>query len=195
MEILILRTVTIPGWLTTGNKMYIFNIGLSKGGTTSLTKALNILGIPSLHYEYKGKKLQNIILKNTHKNRKPFYKLDQSYKGYSDFNGEWFITALYKHYPNSKFIFLNRDFNSWLESRNYMFTYKLDPKKHKEGIANTTKENYEKRINTVYEFFQDKPKSIFLEMNIIEGDGWEKLCNFLEIKKIPNIPFPHEHKR
>jgi hypothetical protein len=29
-------------------------------------------------------------------------------------------------------------------------------------------------------------------MNTIEGDGWEKLCNFLD-KPIPQIPYPHKN--
>lgn len=175
--------------------MYIFNVGLSRAGTTSLTEALNILGIPSLHNEYKGKKLQDIANKNIESNQKVFHKLDKVYNGYSDFNGEWMLEELYTQYENSKFIFLMRDFETWQESRNYLFTYEIDPIENQEGIANTTKDNYLKRIDHVRQFFNNKPKQRFLEMNIIEGDGWKKLCNFLNIEKIPTVPFPHEHKR
>ena len=33
----------------------------------------------------------------------------------------------------------------------------------------------------------------FLEFSIEEGDGWEKLCRFLD-KPVPNVPFPHKNK-
>jgi len=36
--------------------------------------------------------------------------------------------------------------------------------------------------------FKDQPERL-LVMNICGGDGWEKLCPFLE-KSIPNVPFP-----
>ena len=39
------------------------------------------------------------------------------------------------------------------------------------------------------EYFKDRPQD-FLIMDICAGDGWEKLCPFLEIQEIPNVPFP-----
>ena len=39
------------------------------------------------------------------------------------------------------------------------------------------------------EYFQDRPDD-FLIMDITNGDGWEKLCPFLEIQDIPDSPFP-----
>jgi hypothetical protein len=38
----------------------------------------------------------------------------------------------------------------------------------------------------------DIPAHRLLVMNIIEGDGWDKLCPFLGTK-IPSLPFPHEN--
>jgi hypothetical protein len=31
-------------------------------------------------------------------------------------------------------------------------------------------------------------------MNLVEGDGWEKLCPFLGVP-VPSVPFPHLHRR
>ena len=51
---------------------------------------------------------------------------------------------------------------------------------------------WDNHIIGIESYFRDK--SNLLVMNIFEGDGWEKLCEFLD-KPIPNIEFPHEHKR
>jgi len=49
-------------------------------------------------------------------------------------------------------------------------------------------ENYNKRA---IEHFKERTDKL-LVMNIIDGDGWDKLCNFLN-KPIPNKPFPHKN--
>lgn len=49
----------------------------------------------------------------------------------------------------------------------------------------------EKRNNEMIQYFGNK-KSQLLVMNIINGDGWNKLCFFLN-KPIPNKPFPHKN--
>jgi hypothetical protein len=41
-------------------------------------------------------------------------------------------------------------------------------------------------------FFKDKPDQ-FLELRICEGEGWEKLCPFLDVD-VPDFPFPYENK-
>jgi len=32
-----------------------------------------------------------------------------------------------------------------------------------------------------------------LVINIFDGDGWDKICSFLN-EPIPNVPFPHQNK-
>ncbi|MEM6598284.1 MAG: sulfotransferase, partial [Cyanobacteria bacterium P01_C01_bin.69] len=45
----------------------------------------------------------------------------------------------------------------------------------------------------VRRYFKDRPNDL-LEMNIVEGEGWEKLCPFLEMP-VPEAAFPHRNKR
>jgi len=45
----------------------------------------------------------------------------------------------------------------------------------------------------VFSYFNNRPKDL-LVINITTGDGWGKLCPFLE-KNIPNRPFPCENVR
>jgi hypothetical protein len=52
-------------------------------------------------------------------------------------------------------------------------------------------QEFEEHNKQVIEYFKNSPSQL-LVMNIIEGDGWNKLCNFLN-KPIPNKPFPHKN--
>lgn len=178
---------------------YIFNIEFNRSGTTSLTKALNILGIKSLHYStdnsgwFEGNKneLGYIISQNYAQNRKLLDGLDEDVRGFSDFMGRLFYKTLYEQYPQSKFILTIRSFDSWLNS---LLTMK---RKHNQFPTAEAEEyerieltnRYWKYKKEISEFFKDKP-DCYLEMNIVEGDGWEVLCNFLG-KEIPKTPFPY----
>ena len=53
-------------------------------------------------------------------------------------------------------------------------------------------QEYDEHNKQVIAYFKDKPSQL-LVMNITEGDGWEKLCKFLN-KPIPNKAFPHKNK-
>lgn len=173
---------------------YVFNIGFNKAGTTSLTKALNLLGIKTVHFKTKdGKDLEKDYIEPNHQNnRKLFYPIDQEFRGFSDFNGDCWFKNLYEQYPNSKFIFTVRYFPDWVES-NINEQEKLFPEKFKS--VKSTKDQYSyyikkyyERKNNILDFFKDK-QSDFLIMDICNGDGWDKLCTFLNLKK-PDFPFP-----
>ena len=197
----------------------IFNIGLSKTGTTSLNQALNDLGFPSIH------------------NPKPFRR--QAMKGQYHFDsddwraltnfGEHFYPQLDKAYPGSKFILTVRDEEAWLRSLQKQFgkstgdeagarwewsrrirTVLRELKRlvnnqiimtHMHAridIFGTYKFHAERCLyvyrlhqKNVREYFHERPQD-FLVMDIAAGDGWEKLCSFLEINGIPETPFPHK---
>ena len=53
-------------------------------------------------------------------------------------------------------------------------------------------EVYRKHIADVKEYFKNRPDDL-LVIDVTSGDGWEKLCNFLE-KEIPRKAFPHVNK-
>jgi hypothetical protein len=179
-------------------KIYVFNIGLSRAGSTSLTTALNLLNIPTLHHLSTDNKtpFQKIIRKNKKKNKRLFAGLDEEYQGFSDFYGEAHYQTLYYQYPNSKFIFTTRPFLDWLNS--YITLRKIVYPELFKNIE-TEKKVYEEAIHRYFNigeeirnFFKDKPEQ-FLELKICEGEGWEKLCLFLGVD-ILNCPFPYENK-
>lgn len=186
------------------DKSYVFNIGFNRSGTTSLVSALNILGIPSLHYSIdeswwrknNTQELEFIINENKKQGLKYFHTLDNTYQGFSDFYGEIYYKDLYKQYPNSKFILTIRPPEDWISSvitternqRRFYSNTKGEYKAFKRKI-----DHYFKKRDEIREFFKDNPNQ-YLEMNICDGDGWKVLCNFLG-KEIPKTPFPFENQR
>lgn len=52
---------------------------------------------------------------------------------------------------------------------------------------------YHRHHADVRRYFAGRPHSL-LEMNLVEGDGWETLCPFLGLPA-PAVPFPHLNSR
>lgn len=170
----------------------IFNVDFNKSGTTSLSKAMEILGFKALHYTYNGKKIADIIQNNKENNKKLLDGLDD-YEFFSDFGGTKFYKELDKQYPCSKFILTIRELNSWLISKERHA--KKNPN-YKSGLLKIDKNKWkmdrEQKISELKEYFKDRPED-FLIIDIHGGDKWEKLCDFLS-KPIPNKPFPFLNK-
>ena len=171
--------------LTPRYKVWV--IGLARTGTTTLCSALKLLG-----YER--------IVHN------PLFEQLRDLDAAAD-NG---CTVFYKYldykFPSSKFVLTMRDTESWLESMEYIFG--RYPCTREDDIAiqrrmllygtvgfDRTKliESYRHHANDVRQYFVNRPNDL-LEMNVLEGDGWEKLCPFLETET-PPVPFPHSNKR
>jgi len=179
-------------------KNYIFQLGIICAGSTSLCEALNILEIPSLHYQGPNGKIfeTEVIPKNIKSNRKLFYPYDQKFRGFLDFNGWHFYKTLYKMYPKSKFIYTWRAYDPWLKStlrlaqNQWRNKFNQDIPEKEFTLIKEDRQNYWKQNQEIPEFFKNDPR--FLEMRICDGnnDGWEKLCNFLG-KDIPNVDFPN----
>ena len=189
--------------MTDNKSQYIFNIGFNRSGTTSLTDALNMLGIPCIHFSVDGsgwskdrnKELEVLINKNQKLKLKYFHTLDHIYQGFSDFNGEMYYKELYKQYPNSKFILTIRTPEDWIKSvitlERSQGRIQHNSEQEYKTFKNKVDRYFKKKIE-IQEFFNDKPNT-YLEMNICNGDGWEVLCNFLG-RDIPSVPFPYVNK-
>jgi len=162
----------------------VFCIGFSKTGTTSIDKALYILGYNPIHWP------------NAHiKPRKGwiYYIKKSPFDAFSDapiyFSG--FFRELDKEFPNSKFILTVRNPESLIKSWENYFSnapWNLESEEEKNRLIN----DYNIHKREVLEYFKNKPTQL-LVFNVIDGDGWEKLCKFLN-KPIPNVPFPHKRK-
>jgi hypothetical protein len=56
----------------------------------------------------------------------------------------------------------------------------------------TWEEAYREYDGRVKDFFKDKSSEKLLVLDIPGGDGWSKLCSFLNAA-VPKKPFPHEN--
>jgi len=171
--------------------MKVFGIGVAKTGTTSLTEALKILGYSAIHST-------------------EIYRLYDEVNAATDTS----IAVRYKEldiiFPNSKFILTTRDLNDWLASfeaharklviddldlyRRFEFSWiraKLFGKVQfdKDLFA----QGYKRHYQDVNDYFRNRPQDILI-LNICDGEGWPKLCSFLN-KPIPSVPFPNLNKR
>jgi len=176
----------------------VFGIGLSRTGTTSLNRALQQLGYESAHCNYAGS-----FLGWPH-----FLYLDAA----TDIPCSAQFESLYHTFEKSKFIYTVRDVDSWRRSIvDHTGTKRPSEWDHKRHLQlekfqtlvrrlqaweslyrkhDSWEEAYHAFDNRVKRFFENKPEGRFLEMKITDGDGWEKLCSFLE-HEVPDRPFPH----
>ncbi len=182
----------------------VFGVGLSKTGTSSLTEALNQLGVRSIHYPYDERTYNEL--------RDGNYKLSilEEYQGVIDLPVVPFYAQLDRIYPNSKFILTVREKDAWLRScelhwRLMMGWWDNFPqfRRFHEFISacvyGTLKFNcerfayvYDTHVRNVREYFKDRPGDL-LVIDICGGEGWEKLCPFLGLP-IPAAPFPHANE-
>jgi len=178
----------------------VFGIGLSRTGTKSLTKALDLLGFCVVHYPTDKVTLEELLT------GKYNFSLLDGYDGITDITVAPFYAQLDKLYPGSKFILTTRDKESWLESLERHWSNKpaFDDRPGREtkmkirrflraavyGCYVFNRERmsyvYDLHHRNVLEYFKDRPQSL-LVLNIVAGEGWEKLCPFLN-KPIPDEP-------
>lgn len=170
----------------------IIGIGLSKTGTASLAYALRYLGFSCVHYP-----TSRDVIKNERAVVDGIVAIDFPYYDY--------------YYPGSKFIYTVRNnYQDWIDSCRIHFEMKLPPEVLKSSGQNLHKlflenmfpvwgtdrfseeiwkKSYENHKNIVTEYFKDRPEDLLI-IDICAGEGWEKLCRFLD-KPIPyNEPFP-----
>jgi 3'-phosphoadenosine 5'-phosphosulfate (PAPS) 3'-phosphatase len=175
-------------------RVKIFGIGLSKTGTTSLAAALKILG-------FKTKDYPGLV----HYIPGDLTSLDASVLEEYDALTDTPIPSLYQEldakYPDAKFILTIRDREGWLKSCKKQFTRKLADKQNEAHnqlfmdlygsiVFDEEKfsKGYENYVEAVKRHFKDRPEKLLI-MDVANGDGWEKLCPFLN-KEQPGIPFP-----
>jgi len=165
----------------------IFGLGMCKTGTSSLHRAFTELGLESKHYPRRPELFAG-----------QFGWLDQ-YDAVTDTPIVPYYPQLDEAYPGSKFILTVRNVNDWLNSVDNWWAGAENPNEYQLRIrilvfgvhtfhAGRMRYVYEKHLADVREYFKDRPDDL-LTMNICEGDGWEKLCPFLN-KAVPDRPFP-----
>ena len=164
----------------------IFCIGFNKTGTSSLGKSLQMLG-------YRHSTFNKKVWRKYYKNNEIVKILKYTAKFDSVDDLPWLkedmIPILDRVFPNSKFIYLTRDEESWQKSI-YNWTYKIKGeypnleqklvqfKKHREFVSN---------------YFRNRSKEQFLILDITDKEGFKKLADFLG-EKTSRKEFPHLNK-
>lgn len=174
--------------------MKIFGIGLSKTGTSSLAHALKLL-------DYNIKDCPGV----TTYTKGDITSIDQNILANHNALTDTPIPSLYqeldKKHPGSKFILTVRDMDGWLKSCKKQFNQKSADKQSDAqnslffDLYGTTvfeedkfKKSYLDFVEGVNIYFKDRPNDL-LTIDVIKGEGWEKLCPFLD-KPFPPTPFP-----
>jgi hypothetical protein len=166
------------------NDTKVFCIGFPKTGTTSLHKALGILGYRALDWP------------RAHLDPKKgwiYYFKESKFDAFSDspLFKPGFFKELDENFPNSKFILTVRNPESLVKSwDNYFSKTPWDIENEEDKNRIITRYNDHKK--DVIEYFKDKPSQLLI-FDIFSGDSWEKLCKFID-KPIPDEKFPHKRK-
>ena len=169
----------------------VFGIGISKTGTLSLASALVTLGYRTIHFPMT---MRQIDLNDAS----------------MDITVACRFEELDRLYPGSRFIFTEREMSSWLKSCEDHYTKRIILDLLSERTMSLIvrarramygteyfdpgvfEETYISHSKKVFEYFRERPQDL-LVMNICEGDGWSKLCPFLD-RPIPDEPFPHRNE-
>lgn len=182
----------------------VFGIGLSRTGTRSFDEALRILGFESLHWQ------NDLTMDLIRPDDLPLFD------GFSDTVVTAFFEPLLHMFPAARFVWTTRPLESWVRSvsahylRNIGATGPADLLKP--PVADTFRglkgrieaslyahhasweaayRAHEQRVMT---FFATNAPDRLLRLSVVEGEGWEPLCEFLDVP-VPDVPFPHANRR
>jgi len=172
----------------------VFGVGFHKTGTKSLGRALEILGYRVCGPV--GVRDPEIAAKL------PQFAFDyvSHFDAFQDNPWAILYQELDQHFPNSKFILTLRPVDTWIASVVKHFGVKDTPMRaliygedyaHPAGNETCYIHRYEQHNQAVLDYFKHRPEQL-LVLELAEGEGWEKLCPFLN-KSIPDCPFPHEN--
>lgn len=164
----------------------IFGIGLSKTGTTTLTRALEILGYSAVHFPRSIKEIEYCDAATDAPVAHHFEMLDA-------------------RFPGSKFIYTVRDREQWLRSCERYYSVRgrrpddigLQLRRKFYGKAEFDRDlfasGYGRHHQRVLSYFANRPGDL-LVLDICGKDAaWPPLCSFVE-KPVPDAPFPMANK-
>ena len=163
------------------NSMRLFGIGLNKTGTTSLTHALRQLGFEAIHMGG-----INARLKSFRRGRMAAFE-DQ--KCFLDGDLYLYWRELRSAYPDAKFILTTRDREDWINSRivHVLHNRLFGQSRWLDVDSRDWIDLWDAHHAAVRSAFPGD--SCLLEFDVCGGDGWPKLCKFLDVDQ-PDCDFP-----
>lgn len=180
-----------------GLRPKIFGIGLNKTGTSTLGQCGNILG-------YRCTSVDENLLEDF-RLRNDFTRIKEKVNQFDLFE-DWPWPLIYQEldqlFPGSKFMLtLRKSEKIWLESLK-SHSMRTHPTRHCRKLAygfnfphkheQEHLEFYRRHNDNARTYFENRSKD-FIEICWEDGDGFEKLCKFLECD-VPNVPIPHANK-
>lgn len=173
----------------------VFCIGMPMTGTSSLARALSILGVQTIGWLPQSEVLYQLEDGDL---RLPILKEKD---GLTDLIGVRWYRELDRVYPGSKFVLTIRDQDAWLNAIAELWN-RDDSLKRKHayyyyrisvfGCLNFLRDHfadvYQDHVRNAQAYFVNRPEQ-FLVMSAYQSEAWETLCPFLEME-IPGEPFP-----
>lgn len=169
--------------------MKVVGTGLGKTGTKTLKQALELLGYRTIHLP---RSIEEI----------------DAYDAACDNSVAVAFRELDERYPDARFIHTSRCLDDWIASwqrhdqriRHYgrrslpdwLKQVRIRAFGQAEFNAEMWTQAYVQHEQAVLEHFKDRPEKL-LFLKICEGDGWAKLCPFLD-KPIPAVAFPWQNQ-
>lgn len=183
-------------------RAFVFGIGLSKTGTTSLNDALEILGYNAFHLP----PIAHLDTKGHFHSRWPWWMY--KYDALTDLTVSVLHAELRDTFPNARFIYTRRPLEAWLDSCRRHFTPKLSQIRiaqnqiHLNDMCDAVYGNHiydEPGYRAAYLKHDAEVmalhggRSNFMLYDLTQGEGWGPLCSFLD-KPVPDAPFPVSNK-
>lgn len=183
------------------DRPFVFGIGLSKTGTTSLNDALEILGYRAFHLPPIARAEGGTIRMDW-----PWWVY--KYEALTDLTVAVVHRDLAATFPKARFIYTRRALPKWLASCEKHFTQEMTERRMAQGhryIVDLSTAFYGSRLfdagkfAAAYERHEadvmalHAGKDNFLSYDLTAGAGWAPLCGFLD-KPVPDRPFPASNR-
>lgn len=175
----------------------VFGIGLNKTATTSLHRALELLGLRSLHWG--GPPVRRTVEASLAAGEPLLARLDPAYDAFSDVEPLYRNFALVdRQYPGSRFVLTVRPVDEWVDSRRRHVLRNRERKAA--GTYHGTfleideeawRADWDQHLAAVRSHFAGRDD--LLEVDLTRDPAWEPLCSFLGLPP-PDLPFPWENR-
>jgi hypothetical protein len=188
-------------------KSKVFGIGLSRTGTRSLTIALHVLGFDTVHYPTDSTILETLVRGDAR------FPLLKHYDGITDITVAPYYEDLDRAWPGSKFVLTVRDEEGWLHScRKHWARPLIDKEVEKPQVYMEIQRFLRAAVYASYEFDEERFRRVYrrhvecvtdyfagresdlLVLDIVSGDGYERLAPFLDVS-VPTEIFPRNGTR